>query len=519
MPEQDRVVEFLKTSQGLAGEQPAEVIQTHGAFVFLSGKEALKIKRAVRYDYLDYSTLAQREAALRRELELNAPAAPTLYRDVVPVTRAPDGSLALNGKGEVVEWVLRMVRFPDQAQLDRLAERGELDRMVAETLGDSIARYHAAAPSHAGADGTRRIADILDELDREFATMTSDLPEAAVARFFGRARTALDRQSDLLDRRAAAGHVRRCHGDLHLRNIVLLDGVPVPFDALEFSEELGTCDVLYDLAFLLMDLRHRGLRAAANAVMNRYLFSAGDEAHYAGLAALPLFQAVRAAISAMVAVQTSRAQGGVAALLEDAARYLSDASAMLDLAPAQLVAVGGLSGTGKTTVARALAPDLGVAPGAVHLRSDMIRKVLCGVDPLTPLGDDSYTPEVSARVYQTLDRLARDTLAAGYSVIVDAVFLAPDQRSDMARLAARSGAEFAGIWLEAPEDELLRRVDGREKDASDADARVVRMQGARDAGDIGWMRVDASGSPADTLARSRAALGLVPVAEAEGARA
>lgn len=257
---QDEVIAFLKRPATHPGAPPVQQVQTHGAHIFLAGDVALKMKRAVRYDYLDYSTLDQREQALRRELELNAPAAPTIYRDVVPVTRAPDGTLALDDTGEVVEWVLRMARFPDAAQLDRVAERGELDRALAESLGDSIACYHAAAPPDTRGGGARRIADILAELDREFATMADALPMAEVTRFLSAADATLARLHGLLDRRAAAGHVRRCHGDLHLRNIVLIDNRPVPFDALEFSEELGTCDVLYDLAFLLMDLQHRRLR-------------------------------------------------------------------------------------------------------------------------------------------------------------------------------------------------------------------------------------------------------------------
>ncbi|MBW4985311.1 AAA family ATPase [Mameliella sp. CS4] len=506
MTDQEEVVTLLQQPALYAGAVDVDVVRTHGAYVFLGGDTALKIKRAVRYDYLDYSTPERRAAALRRELELNAPAAPMIYRDMVAVTRGAEGALELDGPGEVVEWALRMWRFPDADQLDRVAGRGGLDRPLAETLGASIAQYHAAAPAHPAPDGARRIGDILDELGREFAGMEDALPAEEIARFLDRARTALARQGGLLDSRAEAGHVRRCHGDLHLRNIVLIEGRPVPFDALEFSEELGTCDVLYDLAFLLMDLRHRGLAWAANAVLNRYLFGAGTEDHYRGLAALPLFQAVRAGISAMVAVQTARAQGGGETLLRDARRYLDDAIAVLEPGTPRLVAIGGVSGTGKTTVARGLAPELGAPPGAVHLRSDMIRKALCGVDPLTPLDAEGYRPEVSAEVYDRIETLAREVLEAGQTVIADAVFLDPDDRAAIARVARDQSAGFTGLWLEAEGAALVARVSDRRGDASDADAGVVRAQLDSDAGEIGWTRVDAAGDVDKVLAACRGAL-------------
>ncbi|KUF11826.1 AAA family ATPase [Pseudoponticoccus marisrubri] len=513
MTDQSEILRFLKDPGTHPGAPEVTEIQTHGAHVFLAGEMALKIKRAVRYDYLDYSTLAAREAALRRELELNAPAAPTLYRDVIPVTREADGRLALDGDGRPVEWVLRMVRFPDDDQLDRVAARGALDRALAEALGARIADYHAAAPLRRGPDGAGPLRDILAELGREFAGMGDALPEKTVRDLLDRAAVELENRAALLDARASAGHVRRCHGDLHLSNIVLLDGVPHPFDALEFSEALGTCDVLYDLAFLLMDLLHRGLGMAANAVLNSYVSRAGRPAHLDGLAALPLFLSVRAAISAMVAVQTARARGGDEDLPEQARRYLQESGTALHPVPPRLVAIGGLSGTGKTTLARALAPALGRAPGAVHLRSDVIRKALHGVDPLTRLPEDAYTPGMTAQVYAAMEDGARAALAAGQSVIVDAVFLKPTERASLATVADETGATFAGLWLEAPEPVLLQRVTGRRGDASDADARIVRMQTGLPRGALDWRSIDASGGAEATRTAACEALALSPDAD------
>ena len=355
---QDEVIAFLQSG----GWQPVggslEVVQTHGALIFLSENTALKIKRAVQYDYMDFSTLDRRAAMLRRELDLNKPSAPQIYRDVIPVTLGADGQLALDGDGVPVEWVLRMSRFPKNDELSVLADAGGIDDTLANNLGTSIFEYHAQVPRHQ-ADGAKLIRDILDELDRVFADMTAPLGASLIDHFHQESRAMLTHVGAQLRRRANTGHVRRCHGDLHLGNLVLLDGKPVPFDALEFDEALGTCDVLYDLAFLIMDVLHRDLHCAANIALNAYLLAAkGDEDD--GLAALPLFLAIRAAIRAMVSVQTATAKGEAPGV--DGGQFLTDAVGYLSPSVPSLVLVGGLSGTGKTGVARALAPSIGAPP-------------------------------------------------------------------------------------------------------------------------------------------------------------
>lgn len=489
MPDdQSEVIAFL-ADPATHADAPVDRVDTHSAHVFLAGDRAWKIKRAVRYDYLDFSTLAARKAVLERELALNAPAAPTIYRRVVPVTRGPRGRLALGGSGPAVEYALEMRRFPAEAQLDRIAAAGRLDDGLARALGEEVARYHDAADIRPE-DGAALIGEILEELGRVFAGMTGDLPPGAVAAFGRAAGAQHARLSELLSRRSAEGRVRRCHSDLHLANIVLIDGRPVPFDALEFDERLGTCDTGYDLAFLLMDLDQRGLGRQANLCLNAWL---GQTRDFAVLAALPLFLAVRAAIRAMVAVQTARASGG---------RVPPEATDMLDRAlgylappPPRLVAVGGRSGTGKTTVARHLAPALPPVPGAVHLRSDEVRKALAGVDPLSPLPGSAYGPDSARPVYDRLLAEARACLSAGQSVILDATFLDPTERARVDKLAAEIGAPLTAIWLDAPPEVLLARVAARRGDASDADASVVRAQLARDPGPILWARHGADRPP------------------------
>jgi len=503
----DEIAAFLSDPRTHGGH-PVEVMRTHAAMVFLAGDRAWKIKRPVVYDYLDFSRPETRRAMLQRELELNGPAAPQIYDRLVPITREADGRLALEGDGPAEEWVLKMRRFPAEAELSRVAARGGLTDALAADLGRAVAAYHDAAPQRA-AEGPELIAEILDELGRVFAEMPQAIGRRHAVAFRTEAGAALDEVAGLLRARAAAGFVRRCHGDLHLRNLVLIDGRPVPFDALEFDERLGTMDVLYDLAFLLMDLRQAGLARAANGVLNRWLHHAGAAAHLDALAALPLFLSVRAAIRAMVAGQ--RAQGATAAeaqaAVTEARAYLAAARAYLAPPAGRAVAVGGLSGSGKSTLAAALAPDIGPAPGAVHLRSDLIRKAQAGVAETVPLPAESYTAEASARVYSELRSRAARVLAAGHGVVMDAVHLTAEDRAATAAVAREAGVGFDGLWLEAPAEVLLARVAGRRGDASDADAAVVRAQLARAEGG-GWLRLDASGAPEATEARARAALGL-----------
>lgn len=489
MDDQTEVIAFLEGVGG--GPVPDEVIATHGAIVALYPTEALKIKRAVKYDYLDFSTLTQRKKMLHRELTLNGAAAPGLYRDVVPVTRDAQGRLQIDGIGDVVEWVLRMVRFPAKAELSVMADNGRIDQPLADALGRSIADYHSNAP-RVPEDGAVLIAEIIAELDRVMSGMSGALGQGNIGAVLDALRKAQGNGADLMRDRGAAGWVRRCHGDLHLRNIVMWQGVPTPFDALEFDERLGTCDVLYDLAFLLMDLEHRGLDDAANVTLNAYLFRAATDDHLHALALLPLYLAVRAAIRAMVNVQTAAFHDDRNTLITDARGFMAQAGAYLQPQDPVLVAIGGLSGTGKTTLAKQIAARIGRRPGAVHLRSDLERKALFGVDPLTRLPQSAYAPEVTAKVYARMRDKARLALTAGHAVILDSVHTTAQERDDARKVADDLGCRFHGLWLDLGTADRAARVSKRQRDASDADVAVAQRQAAMDLGTIDWARQDAS---------------------------
>lgn len=498
MPEdQSEVIAFLCDPATHDG-RGVERIDTHCAHVFLAGDTAWKIKRAVTYDYLDFSTLDKRKAILEREFALNRRAAPSLYRGVVPIARDGNGRLALNGPGEVVEYALEMKRFKAEAQLDRLAARGGLSDALAGDLGAAVAAYHSQAEPRTE-NGDDLILEIIEELTRVFSDMHDSLGGDRVKAFEDRARDVHRRLAELLRRRTAEGRVRRCHSDLHLANLVMLDGRPVPFDALEFDERLGTCDTFYDIAFLLMDLLHRGFGRQANICLARYLRDTND---HGGLATLPLFLSIRAAIRAMVDIQTARATDSDR-LVSDAATYLDEAIGFLSPVPPRLVAVGGLSGSGKTTLSRGLAPDVAPPPGAVHLRSDVERKLLLGADPLERLPAHAYDAETTRRVYARLFDLARDCLAAGHSALIDASFLEEADRLSARDLAQETGAVFRGLWLSAPPEILISRIAERKDDASDATAEVVRRQIERAPSPPDWPSVETSGAPEPCLDTAR----------------
>jgi predicted kinase len=291
-----------------------------------------------------------------------------------------------------------------------------------------------------------------------------------------------------------------------LNNIVMFDGRPVLFDAIEFSDQFACIDVLYDLAFLLMDLDRHGLRDHANAVLNRYLEVTNE---YAGLPALPLFLSCRAAVRAHTAVAASEAidsikrgseQEAAVALLEGAVAYLMPSSP-------RLVAIGGVSGTGKSTLARQLAPILGASPGAIIIRSDVIRKHLMGVAETVRLPEEAYAPQVTEKVYDRITELTTTILASGHSVVADAVYGKESERQAIAQKAARAGAGFAGLWLEAPTEVLAQRISARQGDASDATVGVLHAQLQSVTNPQNWAHVRAEEAASETLANARRGLG------------
>jgi aminoglycoside phosphotransferase family enzyme/predicted kinase len=508
---QEQVLTFLADPATYGGRlEKVRRIDTHAASVFLAGGRALKIKRAVRFPFLDYSTLAKRKTACAAEIEVNRRLAPNLYRGVLAITRDSNGQLAIGGDGAPVEWAVDMVRFDENRTLDHLVN--EIDDDLADALGRAVAAAHATAPRVDAEPWIEALGAYIDEHVEAFRGYQEIFPAADVAAHAEKSRAHYRRIVPLLRERGRRGLVRRIHGDLHLGNIALIDGLPVLFDAIEFSDVIASGDVLYDLAFLLMDLVERKLPQAANIVFNRYLAEARRDEDLDALAALPFFLSMRAAIRAKVTA--ARLERAAAAdhdnIAKSARTYFDFAQRAIDPAPPHFIAVGGLSGTGKTRLARLLAPHIAPMPGAVIVRSDVERKTLFGTGETEKLPVAAYAPDVTARVYGVIADKARRIVTAGHSAIVDAVFATAQERDALAAAAKVVKIPLRGLFLTTDLLTRIARVGGRTKDASDADAAVVEAQENDELGALTWPKIDASGTLVETLGRARVALSADP---------
>ncbi len=490
------------SNPAMYGGDTVRRIDTHASTVFLAGARAIKIKRAVTFPFLDYSTLDRRKAACEAEIAVNQPYAPEIYQGIVAITRQSDGAFRIGGNGIPVEWAVYMHRFDENVTLDNLADRNLIDDKLADNLARTVAVAHDKAPVAEVEPWLAAFKLYIAQNDAAFQSDPSLFPLDDVDRLKASSLKIYELNYPLLVKRGADGFVRRLHGDLHLGNIVLLRDRPVLFDAVEFDPLVATGDVLYDLAFLIMDLIERGLRPAANIVLNRYLQESVHLSHFDALAALPLFLSMRAAIRAKVTA--ARRDGATATdrsgIERAAQRYFGLALEFLNPPQAILLAIGGLSGTGKSVLARAIAPALGAAPGAVMLRSDVERKHQFGVNETARLPKEGYSSDATKRVYSSLAENAGRIISAGHSAVVDAVYADADERSEIARVATDRAITFRGIFLTADLKTRLSRVGRRAGDASDADQSVVREQSLYKIGQLDWNIVDATGSPQDTLA-------------------
>lgn len=486
---QAETIAFLASGTAF-GEVPVRHIETHISQLFLVGGEAYKLKRARRLNFLDFSTLEQRRIACEREVELNRRTAPALYLGTLPVTREKKG-LALDSTGQVVDWLVHMRRFDDGSRLDELAARGALDRPLIGALGEQIIAFHAGAEKRTDKGGAKAMQKIADNVTGDLRRAAPDVFDLEPAQKWKNLwDRELAKRSALLDQRRASGLVRHCHGDMHLANICVFEGTPTLFDCIEFSDDIACIDVLYDLAFTLMDLIHRGLPELANFLLNRYLSATRD---YSGCALMPLFLSLRAAIRAMAELLSVHAgQSESAPEIEEAEAYLALALRLLGEPEPKLIAIGGLSGSGKSTLARRLAPQLAPGAGAVVVSSDVIRKRLFGVPPEEKLGKEAYSPDASARTYGRLYEDVSAALAAGQTVVADATFLREVDRVRVGALAGRHAVPFRGIWLDAPYATLVDRADSRVVDASDADKGVIDLQRGEELGQIAWDRLDST---------------------------
>jgi aminoglycoside phosphotransferase family enzyme/predicted kinase len=463
-PDQTAIVAAIASGDATGDGRPLKRIDTNMSHIFLGTERVYKLKRSRRHPFADMSSAESRRRACEAEIVVNQALAPGLYEGVLPVCR-DSGGIKIGGPGEAVDWVVVMHRFPDGALLEEIAEAGQLTSTLVCQAVAAIVDFHASSPPRTDvghAADYRRIIAGLRRTESEGAAALGVRP-ASAALFAGLERE-VSKFAPLIEARRKAGWVRRGHGDLHLRNICIWGGRVTPFDALEFNPALATTDVIYDVAFLLMDLRARALDQLANEAMNNYWdVSAQPEE---GLALLPLFMALRAAVRMAVAIEDGDPV--------QAARYRDLGLDILQPRLPRLLAIGGLSGTGKSTLARALAPELSGPCGGRLLRTDAIRNALAGVRPTARLRDDAYEPAARAAIYRALAQQACDALVAGSSVIADATFRQEQARTDIERTAGARA--FLGLWLKASATVRVGRVATRQGDISDATPAIALTQ-------------------------------------------
>ncbi len=459
-----------------------EVLETHISTILLTGPYAYKFKKPVDLGFLDFTHLERRKFYCEEELRLNRRLAPALYLTVVPVT----GSVAqpaLHGGGSAIEYALKMVEFPQSAQLDRVLARGALTAAHVDRLADDIAAFHAHIAIAEPTDTFGTAASVRAPAVENFAQVHPCLDTAATrtdgADLERWSEHTLNVLSTDFDARKCDGHVRECHGDIHLANMALLDDRVVVFDCLEFNANLRWVDVISEIAFLVMDLDYRGRADLARRFLNRYLERSGD---YPGLRVLHHYLVYRALVRAKVACIRLRqdidapardlARGDLAGHLGLALRYTQPRAT-------PLVITHGLSGAGKTVLTQALLEQM----GAIRVRSDIERKRLFGLDAEARSAGEIerglYQPDATLRTYDRLQTLAQDILAAGFPVIVDATFLKQAQRDAFRALADARGVPFIVLDCRAPEAVLRARVSARgikRKDASEADLGVLEHQ-------------------------------------------
>ncbi len=457
------------------------VIETHISWVVLTGSYAYKIKKPVNLGFLDFSTLEKRHFYCQQELRLNRRLAPSLYLDVVAITGSAEHP-RLHGPGAAIEYAVKMRQFPQQVQLDRVLARGELYPQHIDALASTVAAFHAdvaiAKPTDVYGDPEKIQETVLANFNRVLSGLRNEKAAERLLSLRRWAQQEYERCRPILAMRKQHGYVRECHGDMHLRNMALLDGEVLVFDCIEFSDTLRWIDVISEIAFVVMDFDDRHCPQLGRRFLNAYLEHTGD---YGSLEVLPYYLMYRAMVRAMVDSirihQSSMDEAEKRRVLDEYRSYLTLAEQYTQAMHPALIITHGLSGSGKTTLAQALLEHY----PAIRIRSDVERKRLFGLAAAarTRSGIDQglYTPEVTARTYARLHELARVILKAGYSVIVDATFLKQAQRQEFQSLAEELGVPFLILDCEAPDQILRERVSQRgQTDVSEANLAVLERQ-------------------------------------------
>ncbi len=484
------------------------VIETHGSTVLLGAVYALKFKKPVTFDHMDYGTAAKRLACLKKELHVNTKMAAPLYIGVEYVYLDNGKLICSTVDHENAEAFLKMKRFADENRLDHFTAQHGFSDILGEELCDIIVQFHQKADA---IKDRSKVPDFEKVIAANFDQLYDHCPKLfsvkEVDQFRRQLLTELENIKETLEDRVVAGWIRFGHGDLHLQNICLLQDKPVPFDAIEYEDNFVIGDVFYDLSFLLMDLNSRGYNKTGNQIFNRYIRKMGwqlQEDHLNILKCLPFFMTMRSGIRTHVAASrfSQTADESQKAQFADQARANFKASCQyLKHEQPIALAIGGYSGSGKSTIAAHVATKITPSPGALRIRSDEIRRQLIDWDDYSPMPQSAYTPEISQTVYAKMIQIAKTAIGFGQSVILDAVLDRETDRNLFKSELQSTGAKFLGFWLQVDIAEMEKRISSRTRDASDATVEILHMQLKKQPEiHTDWIKINANGSIAENTA-------------------
>lgn len=475
---------LVRSEAKLPGAAPVEVIETHISWVLLSDGYAYKFKKALNLGFLDYTTLEQRHHFCLEELRLNRRTAPDLYIDVVAITGDSDHPI-IGGKGEAIEWAVRMRRFEQSQLASHMLSHNLLTAVHIDRLARMVSAFHRHIATADPFSKLGSIENVLQPVDENFHQIRSQIDETGINRLLDDLQTwyttsTINKYKSLLVQRKHEGYIRECHGDLHLNNIVIIGDEPLPFDGIEFNDNLRYVDVISEIAFLLMDLDHRQRHDLGWRFLDGYLQESGD---FGGMALLRFYQVYRAMVRAKVAaIRAGQKDLDAAELqmqLDEVRRYLQLALDYTRPASPQLILTHGFSGSGKSSVAQRLLEQW----GAVRIRSDVERKRLFGLGATARSGSNVaqgiYSADASTQTYARLAQLGAQLLDSGFNVIVDATFLRRTDREQFIQMANARNIRWHLLDVTASDTILRKRIVERHagrRDASEADLAVLDHQ-------------------------------------------
>ncbi|MEA5505375.1 AAA family ATPase [Halotia wernerae UHCC 0503] len=456
--------------------EPIQLVQTHISYVLLTGDYAYKLKKPANFGFLDFSTLEKRQHFCHEELRLNQRGAAELYLEVLPITQAGE-QYHLGGTSEPVEYVLKMCQFPQESLFSKLFEQGKLNETHLEELGRVVAQYHAKIATNDYIHSFGEVPQVRAAFDENYeqtekyiggpqTQVQFDETKAYTERFFA------ERQ-ELFESRIQNDYIRECHGDLHLRNIALWQDKILLFDCIEFNEQFRFVDVMFDIAYAVMDLEAQQRKDLSNAYLNTYIEQTGD---WEGLQVLPIYLNRQSYVRAKVTSFLLDDPGVPTAVKEEAAKtaaeYYKLAWEYTKPKQGQLILMSGLSGSGKSTTAKYLARQL----GAIHIRSDAVRKHLGGISLSERGGDDLYTAEMTQKTYARLLELGTILANQGFSVILDAKYDQQQLRQTAIAQAEKHQLPLKIISCTAPIEVLQERLVNRTGDIADATVDLLTSQ-------------------------------------------